>query len=76
VAGHKQVLKFAFRSAAKKMALVFDGHEKIDLEEHSTFQIEAAGQTFPLVSHGNRSFYYLLRQKLGWGEKPAYQEEH
>lgn len=76
VAGHKQVLKFAFRSAAKEMALVFDGHEKIRLEADSTFQIEAAEQTFPLVSHGSRSFYYLLRQKLGWGEKPAYTEEH
>lgn len=76
VAGHKQVLKFAFRSAAKEMALVLDGHEKIRLEADSTFQIEAAEQTFPLVSHGSRSFYYLLRQKLGWGEKPAYTEEH
>ncbi|MDF1665196.1 MAG: NAD(+)/NADH kinase [Planctomycetota bacterium] len=76
VAGHRQVLKFAFRSAANEMALVFDGHEKIRLEADSTFQIEAAEQTFPLVSHGNRSFYYLLRQKLGWGEKPHYTEEH
>jgi NAD+ kinase len=76
VAGQHQILKFGFRSGAKEMALVFDGHEKIQLKEHSTFQIEAAEQTFPLVSHGKRSFYYLLRQKLGWGEKPAYTEEH
>jgi NAD+ kinase len=66
-----QALKFALRTAADEMALVVDGHQKIDLRADSTFQIERGEVTFPLVSHGGRSFFYLLRNKLRWGEKPT-----
>ncbi len=66
-----QALKFALRTAADEMALVVDGHQKIDLKPDSTFQIERGEVTFPLVSHGGRSFFYLLRNKLRWGEKPT-----
>lgn len=74
VVGGNQRLELNFRSGAREMALVLDGHEKIDLRKDSRVFIEQAEETFPLVSHGRRSFYFLLRQKLGWGEKPAYQE--
>lgn len=69
-----ETLTFAMRSGHKEMALVFDGHEKIDLTEESTWTIQAAEQTCPLVSHGTQSFFHLLRNRLGWGEKPEYQK--
>lgn len=74
VIGANQKLRFSFRTSAREMALVIDGHEKIDLMSHSTVTVCCSEKTFPLVSHGQRSYYALLRHKLGWGEKPSYAE--
>lgn len=68
----KQALEFRVRNVVQQVALVFDGHDKVDLDVDSEFRIERAEETFPLVSHGERSYFYLLRHKLGWGEQPKY----
>ena len=67
-------LEFSIRTRINEAALVLDGHEKLTLEETSRFEISRASKDFLLVTTAQRSYYYLLRKKLGWGEKPRYRE--
>ena len=59
----------------KACGLVIDGHELIPIGPTSRVRIERSETGFPLVSHGERSFFDLLRHKLRWGEKPIDESE-
>jgi NAD+ kinase len=69
--------RLAFRIATPvgELALVVDGHERIDLEEGDRFTISAAPTDFLLVSSGARSSFDVLRHKLGWGTHPNLHRE-
>jgi NAD+ kinase len=63
-------LRFSLASPVKEAALVLDGHETVELTRDSAFEVTRATYDFQLVSLAKRSYYYLLRSKLGWGENP------
>jgi NAD+ kinase len=71
VAG-ESTLRFRLASHVTEAALVLDGHETLPLSENSIFEIKRAESDFLLVSSAKRSYYYLLRNKLGWGKNPRY----
>ncbi len=68
-------LRFRLKSPIEEAALVLDGHEQLTLEEQSTFEVSRAQRDFLLVSSAKRSYYYLLRSKLGWGDTPRYRKK-
>ena len=55
--------------------LVLDGHVVLPLEEGSVFEVSRAPVDFLLMTSVTRSYYALLRSKLGWGEVPKWQEQ-
>jgi len=65
-------LRFRLASPVSEAALVLDGHVNLPLSENSIFEIQRAESDFLLVSSAKRSYYYLLRNKLGWGKNPRY----
>jgi NAD+ kinase len=67
-------LRFTLRTAVSEAALVLDGHILLRLEAGSTFEVARAEHDFLLVTPATRSYYYLLRQKLGWGEVPRWRD--
>ena len=71
VAGRSS-LRFRLASPVSEAALVLDGHVSLPLSENSIFEIKRAESDFLLVSSAKRSYYYLLRNKLGWGKNPRY----
>jgi NAD+ kinase len=73
VAG-SHTLRFTLRTDVKESALVLDGHELLPLKAGSVFEVSRAQHDFLLVTPASRSYYYLLRQKLGWGEVPKWRE--
>lgn len=75
VAGDQR-LRFSLRTPVEEAALVLDGHIKLTLAQENSFEISRASRDFLLVSSLKRSYYYLLRSKLGWGENPAYRDEN
>jgi NAD+ kinase len=70
--GH--TLRFTLRTDVKESALVLDGHELLPLRAGSVFEVSRAPADFLLVTPSARSYYYLLREKLGWGEVPKWRE--
>jgi NAD+ kinase len=68
-------LRFRLTTRVEEAALVLDGHEMIPLDERSVFEVSRAESDFQLISLSKRSYYYLLRSKLGWGENPRLQGE-
>jgi NAD+ kinase len=75
VVGGDHVLTFTLRTQHSQGGLVLDGHVVLPLEAGSTFQISRAPVDFLLVTSVARSYYTLLRSKLGWGEVPRWQEQ-
>lgn len=75
VVGGDHVLTFTLRTQHSQGGLVLDGHVVLPLEAGSTFQISRAPVDFLLVTSVARSYYTLLRSKLGWGEVPKWQEQ-
>ena len=65
-------LRFRLASRVEQAAIVLDGHEVLPLIKNSVFEVSRAENDFLLVSSGKRSYYSLLRTKLGWGEAPRY----
>lgn len=63
-------LKLRVDSPVDELALVVDGHEKVPLEAGTEVRIRRAQRDFLVVSPAPRSYYDLLRTKLGWGENP------
>ena len=53
-----------------EVALVIDGHERVPLAEGVAVHLRRAQRDFLVVSPAQRSYFDLLRTKLGWGEMP------
>lgn len=68
-------LRFRLETPVREAALVIDGHEAIPIAEGSEFEVRRARRDFLVVTPNERSYYYLLRTKLGWGENPGYQQD-
>lgn len=68
--GHNELL-FQVTTQTDEMALVVDGQERLDLNKGDRFRITRAPTDFLLVSSGRRSYFDVLRVKLGWGAAPA-----
>jgi NAD+ kinase len=67
-------ISFEVQSPIRELALVVDGQERLPLKEGDRFAIFAAPTDFILLSSGRRSYFAILRQKLGWGEPPRLRE--
>ncbi|MGE0711915.1 MAG: NAD(+)/NADH kinase [Planctomycetota bacterium] len=74
VAG-ESTLRFEITSPVDEAAVVLDGHEVLPIQDQSELQIRRAEKEFLLVSLAKRSYFYLLRSKLGWGDNPRYRKE-
>ena len=74
VVSGESTLSFRIATPVEQAALVLDGHVALPLEEHSVFEVSRADSDFLLVSSDRRSYYYLLRSKLGWGENPRFRK--
>jgi NAD+ kinase len=66
LAGHNELL-FQVTTETDEMALVVDGQERLDLRKGDRFRISRAPTDFLLVTSGRRSYFDVLRHKLGWG---------
>ncbi len=62
---------FELQNQARELALVIDGQERIELHQGDRFRVSAAPTDLMLVSSGRRTYFDILRQKLGWGAPPA-----
>ncbi len=60
-------LVFEIKSASDEMALVIDGQERVDLRKGDRFHVRRAPGDLLLVTSGERAYFDVLRQKLGWG---------
>lgn len=58
------------KNSTTEVALVVDGQARLDLLAGDTFTVSAAPTDFWLISSGRRSYFDILRTKLGWGERP------
>lgn len=67
-------IRFTLRTQVNEAALVLDGHVLLPISAGSVFELSRAASDFLLVTPAARSYYYLLRQKLGWGEVPRWQD--
>ena len=63
-------LTFRVESPVDELALVVDGHERIDLQHGDQFEVTAAPTDLLLVTSGARSYFDVLRHKLSWGTYP------
>jgi len=64
-------VEFKVRTECDEMALLIDGHQRLDIGVEDKFTVEAAPQDFPLISLGRYSYYDILKAKLHWGTKPV-----
>jgi NAD+ kinase len=71
--GSSQV-SFMIQGSPSELALVVDGQERLDIKPGDRFTISAAPTDFMLISSGKRSYFDILRHKLGWGQQPNLQE--
>jgi NAD+ kinase len=69
LAGHNELL-FQVTTQTDEMALVVDGQERLDISKGDRFRITRAPTDFLLVTSGRRSYFDVLRHKLGWGAAP------
>lgn len=67
-------LQFEVATSTDELALVVDGHVRIDVEKGDRFRIAAAPTDLLLVLTGRRNHFDVLRQKLGWGTAPRLNE--
>jgi NAD+ kinase len=70
VVSGQSVLKAKVLSHANQMAVVLDGQDVRTLDLEDEIEVSAAERPFLLVSHGDRSFFDLLRTKFHWGVPP------
>ncbi len=61
---------FEVQSVVSELALVIDGQERIDLDKGDRFKISAAPTDLLLLGSRRRSYFDILRRKLGWGTTP------
>jgi NAD+ kinase len=69
VAG-EHTLSFRLRTPVTEAALVLDGHERLELSEGAQFEVRRAEKDFLVVTPAKRSYFFLLRAKLDWGQSP------
>ncbi|MDZ7704743.1 MAG: NAD(+)/NADH kinase [Trueperaceae bacterium] len=67
-------VRFTVRGPIGELALVIDGHERLELAEDDRFIVCAAPTDFLLISSDQHSYFDILRTKLAWGEKPQLQD--
>ncbi len=67
-------VRFTVRGPIGELALIVDGHERLELAEGDRFTVCAAPTDFLLISSSQRSYFDILRTKLAWGEKPQLRE--
>ncbi len=65
---------FRVSSPVDQLALVVDSHERYPLRPGDRFTVCAAPTDFMLISSGKRSYFDILRTKLGWGRSPQLNE--
>ncbi len=61
---------FRVSGPVDELALVVDSHERYPLRPGDRFTVCAAPTDFMLISSGKRSYFDILRTKLGWGSSP------
>ncbi len=57
------------RNGAYEMYAMFDGHSSVRLEADDVVSICSAGQKVHLVRASTRTYFEVLRRKLGWAER-------
>jgi NAD+ kinase len=62
------------QGSVNELALVADSQERFDMKPGDTVTVCAAPTDFLLISSPERSYYDILRQKLGWGQQPRLSE--
>ncbi len=65
---------FRVSSPVDELALIVDSHERYPLRPGDRFTVCAAPTDFMLISSGKRSYFDILRTKLGWGSSPQLSE--
>ena len=65
---------FRVSSPVDELALIVDSHERYALHPGDRFTVCAAPTDFMLLSSGKRSYFDILRTKLGWGSSPELSE--
>lgn len=63
-------VRLRVRGEVEEMALLVDGQERIDLRRGDAVEVEAAPGDVRLVVSARRSYFDVLRTKLGWGAPP------
>lgn len=62
-------------TVANRAAVVIDGQEFLEIDQHQTVTIRKAPVTFQMVKVAGHSYYQTLRKKLQWGTLPNYRNE-
>ncbi len=65
---------FRVSGPVDELALIVDSHERYELHAGDRFAVCAAPTDFMLISSGKRSYFDILRTKLGWGRSPQMRE--
>ena len=63
-------IRCTVQTTAQELALVVDFQERLELEAGDCFEVSAAPTDFWLISSQERSYFDILRTKLGWGNNP------
>lgn len=68
VVGSDRVITVTLRPPSTSAQVRLDGRVRGRLETGQTLTVSRADQTVCLVASSQRSFFYLLQRKLGWGD--------
>jgi NAD+ kinase len=60
-------IEFRIRPPELRVDLTVDGQIPLDFRAHDTIRVRRAEKTMEFILVENRSFYAVLRNKLGWG---------
>lgn len=72
-----EIVKITFESSPfeEPPSVTVDGHIRFNLKRDEEITVKKAEKKALFISYHRRSFYELLRMKLGWGFLPKIQEE-
>jgi NAD kinase len=62
------VLKARAESGYGNLLLTIDGQEAIEIGETDEVLFRASGHKINLITHPEKNFYTILREKLSWGK--------
>ena len=68
-------IRCTVQTTAQELALVVDFQERLELKAGDCFEVSAAPTDFWLISSQERSYFDILRTKLGWGNNPKLNDE-